>query len=92
MMCEKCDKERYASHVVKQDVRVGDVVAYRPAFGMGDLVERRVDGMEVTHDPREKYGTPVKIATWNLISQNRVLFTFGGFWAYSSQIEGVVSE
>ena len=68
-------------------VKVGDKVMWSGAFGSQKPVPAKVVSMEITDEPREKYGEPAKEVSWDLINQNRVLFVLdNGHWAYSDQI------
>ena len=68
-------------------VKIGDKVRWRGAFGSDPERIVTVVGLEVTDDPREKYGQEVEEASWALVRRNRVVFSLDtGNWAYSDQI------
>jgi len=68
-------------------VKIGDYVMWRGCFGMEAPKKVKVVGLDVTEYPREKYGEEVESASWNLVRQNRVVFTLDNeSWAYSEQI------
>ena len=71
-------------------VRVGDTVSWRGGFGMDPARPAVVTGMEITEEPRSKYGYEVQEAPWDLVRANRVLFTLDtGNWAYAEQIRPI---
>ena len=69
-------------------VKIGDTVLWSGGFGTNVAKPVKVEAMEVTDEPREKYdGEDVDEVDVELIEQNRVLFTLdNGTWAYSDQI------
>jgi hypothetical protein len=68
-------------------VKVGDTVLWKGAFGMQPAQKAKVVMMELTPGPRQKYGEDVEKVSWDMVHQNRVLFTLdNGHWAYSDQI------
>lgn len=72
---------------METNLRLGDYVIYRPAFGMDDPELTQIDGFTVTENPREKYGSDFKEVSWDLIKENRVLLDLhNGCWAYSEQV------
>ena len=69
-------------------LRVGDEIMYRPTWGTGPLTRVRVTGMEITTEPRSKYGTTVEEVSWDLVQANCVIFDLSnGKWAYSEAID-----
>jgi len=69
-------------------IKVGDSVRWRGAFGMNAPRVVRVESMELTDQPRSKYGDFVDEATEEEVKANRVVFSLSsGNWAYSDQIE-----
>jgi len=74
----------------KMTVRVGDKVIWRGGFGGEAPRVVTVTGLDITEYPREKYGESVEKADWELVKDNRVLFSLDtGNWAYSEQIDGL---
>ena len=73
-----------------EKVKIGDTVLWRGGWGSDAPLEAVVDGLDITDEPREKYGTPVQEAYWSDVQDNRVLFSLSnGHWAYGSQISEV---
>lgn len=69
-------------------LKVGDKVMWRGGFGRDAPQVAVVAGMQVTDEPREKYGDSVEEVNWDLIRENRVAFELtNNKWAYSEQIE-----
>jgi hypothetical protein len=69
-------------------IKVGDRVNWRGGFGADTPKIATITGMDITEQPREKYGESVEEVDIDLIRQNRVLFSLdNGHWAYSDQIE-----
>ena len=69
-------------------IKVGDQVVYRGGWGMDPARIVTVTGLEVTDMPREKYGEPRDEVRWEVVEDNRVMFTVSdGHWAYSEQID-----
>lgn len=73
-------------------VRIGDQVWWKGAFGMQPPKLAKVEAMERTEYPRDKYGVEdLESASWDLVRENKVLFTLdNGHWAYSEQIQPAV--
>jgi hypothetical protein len=68
--------------------RVGDEIVYRPSWGSGVETVVRIESMEVTRYPREKYGHPADEVDVGLVEENRVVMTLdNGHWAYSDQVD-----
>lgn len=68
-------------------IRVGDMVQYRPCFGMDPPVLARVESLEPTSEPRSKFSIgPVEQISVGEVDANRCLFILGDKWAYSEQI------
>lgn len=68
-------------------VKIGDKVLWRGAWGSEPAKLVTVEGLDVTDYPHEKYGVEVDEVCWDLVRQNRVVFSLDtGNWAYSSQI------
>ena len=73
---------------MKNIIKIGDKVVYRPGWGSMAPVTVTVQTMDLTDEPRDKYGDSVKEVTLDQIRQNRVLFVLSdGHWAYSDQID-----
>lgn len=69
-------------------LRVGDYLIYRSGFGMDDPALIKVKSLEVTEEPREKYGEDRDEVSWDLVRSNHVLITTeDGHWIYSDQVE-----
>lgn len=68
-------------------LQVGDAVMWRGNFGTSVPAVARVVALEVTAEPREKYGEPASSAPWALVFANRVVVTLdNGTWAYGEQL------
>lgn len=69
-------------------VEVGDYVMWRGSFGSGLPQSVKVEGLEVTAEPRSKEGyQECDRVPWAVVKQNRCLFYLeNGHWAYSDQI------
>jgi hypothetical protein len=81
-------KIRAKENNMKTNIKIGDKVVYRGAWGSLQPVTVTVESMDITQEPRDKYGDEVKEATFDQIRQNRVLFVLSdGHWAYSDQID-----
>lgn len=73
---------------MKNTIKIGDRVVYRPGWGSMLPVTVTVLTMDLTSEPRDKYGDSVKEASFDLIRQNRILFVLSdSHWAYSDQID-----
>jgi len=73
-----------------ESVKVGDKVMWSGSWGSEAPQEAVVTGMEITTEPRSKYGREVQEASWDLISENRVMFDLdNGHWSYSDQISPI---
>ena len=71
-------------------ISIGDRVRYRGGFGIDPQTEATVIGMDLTEEPREKYGQPVETVPVETVLANRVLFSLDdSHWAYSEQIDAV---
>lgn len=74
-------------------LKIGDKVMWRGSFGWDDPAPAIVVAMEVTEEPREKFGNPVDEIEWNVVEENRVLVTLdNGHWAYSEQLSPFTGE
>ena len=68
-------------------IKSGDVLRYRGCFGPGPIKWATVPQLEVTPEPRGKYGVEVSEVEESVVRENRVMFSFNdGHWAYGSQI------
>ena len=68
-------------------VKVGDKVSWRHCWGSSPVTDVYVKSLEVTTYPRHKHGATVDAVLWDVVKQNRVIFTLSsGNWAYASQI------
>ena len=68
------------------NIKVGDRIVYRPAFGSEPPTVKTVEGLTLTRGSRSKYGEQTESVTWEQIKANRVLFSLGGHWCYSDQV------
>ena len=70
-------------------VKVGDTVSWRDCWGTSAPRDAIVKRMEITDQPRSKYGNgPVDEVSEDLVKENRVIFDLdNGKWAYASQID-----
>lgn len=69
-------------------LKIGDTVTYRPSFGSGAPIKVKIEDMEITDSPFEKYGESVEEVNVDLVRANRVCFGFDNeSWAYSDQID-----
>ena len=68
-------------------LKVGDKVSWRHSWGTAPVQNAFIQRMEVTDYPRSKCGDDVNEVSWDIVKQNRVIFTLSsGHWAYASQI------
>ena len=66
---------------------IGDKVMWRGGFGSDAPKVATVTGLELTRDPRTKYGIPANSVTWKRVEENRVLITLdNGHWCYGAQV------
>lgn len=73
--------------------RIGDTVLWRGAFGTQLPQKAKVVGLEVTEEPRSKYGNEVEEVDECMIDDGCVLFILdNGHWAYSDQINLIRPE
>ncbi len=71
----------------KTTFTVGDTIRYRPSFGRGEPITGTIATMELTPNPREKYGVSVDQVNVEAIRDNLVMFSFEeGSWCYSEQV------
>ena len=71
-------------------VAIGDKVMWRGGFGNDDPKVATVIALSTTRQPHEKYGRDVKQASWDMVREDRVVFTLdNGHWAYGTQIEPI---
>jgi hypothetical protein len=69
-------------------IKIGDKVIWRGHFGTDLPMQVTVKGLEVTDEPRGKYGKDVDEVSTDLVEENRVVFDLeNGCWAYSDQID-----
>lgn len=69
-------------------LKIGDTVMWRGGFGRQNPQPVKVEAIELTEQPREKYGEEVEEVSWDAVRENRVVMTLdNGYWAYSDQIE-----
>ena len=68
------------------EIKIGDTVIYRPCFGSGQKRSAEVQGMELSQEPREKYGDSVNSVSREDVENNLLKFNFGDSWCYSDQI------
>jgi hypothetical protein len=72
---------------MKSTIKIGDTVTFRGAFGTAAPARAKVESMELTDFPREKYGDDVAEVTIEQVRANRVVFSLDcGNWCYSDQI------
>lgn len=68
-------------------LKVGDSVYWSGGFGTEAYKTATVTAIEVTEEPREKYGVEVDEVEWNVVAANCAVVTLSnGHWAYGSQI------
>lgn len=68
-------------------ITVGDKIMWRGGFGKDTPKVATVTGLELTREPREKYGLATQSVTWERVEENRVLFTLdNGHWCYGEQV------
>ena len=73
-----------------EKVKIGDKVIWRGGWGSDAPQEATVTGMEITEQPRSKYGEEATEAPWFLVEENRVIFDLdNGHWAYGEQISQI---
>lgn len=71
-------------------VKVGDKVMWRGAFGNDEPECATVTSLSITDEPNDKYGKEVSEVSWDLVENERVVFTLdNGHWAYSHQISKI---
>ena len=74
-------------------VKVGDTIIYRPDFGLGKPTLAKVEAIELTDRPREKYGFPVNEVPISIIKDNYATFILdNGRWMYSDQFIEVLDK
>lgn len=68
-------------------LKVGDTVQWRGCWGRDAAVPAVIDHMEITDEPRRKYGEVAAEVPIELVQANRVVFGLtNGHWCYSEQI------
>ena len=68
-------------------LKIGDPVIWRGSWGSDAPMEATVTHLEVTEQPREKYGREVPEVLWTTVRANHVVVSLdNGHWAYGSQI------
>jgi len=68
-------------------LKLADWVVYKSGWGHDAPCLVKIVNMDITEEPREKYGTEVEEADIDLVRENRVLFCFSnGHWGYSDQV------
>ena len=68
-------------------ITIGDTVMWRGGFGKDEPIEATVTGLELTRDPRTKYGLATESSTWERAREDRLLVTLdNGHWCYGSQV------
>lgn len=73
-----------------QRLTIGDTVKWRGGFGTQAASEVEVTGLELTAEPRSKYGEPVVAVSWADVRADRVVIDLAnGHWCYASQIEQI---
>ena len=74
-------------------LKVGDPVIWRGSWGSDAPVKATVTHLEVTEQPREKYGIEVNAGFWDAVGENRVVVSLdNGHWAYGSQISRLSAD
>lgn len=69
-------------------LKVGDTVQWRGGFGRDEPRPAVIDHMEITTEPRCKYGDPAESVSFELVRSNRVVFGLtNGHWCYAEQID-----
>jgi cell shape-determining protein MreC len=72
------------------ELRVGDRVLWSGCFGTEEPKEATVGAIEITEQPRSKYGQAVNSVPWALVYLNRVVVSFTNcHWAYGEQIQKI---
>jgi len=68
-------------------LKVGDSVYWSGCFGTEAFKAATVTGIQLTEEPREKYGIEVEEVEWTLVADNYAVVTLdNGHWAYGEQI------
>ena len=68
-------------------ISIGDKIMWRGGFGKDAPKVATVTGLELTRDPRTKYGLATESSTWERAREDRLLVTLdNGHWCYGSQI------
>lgn len=77
-------------------LRIGDKVLFSASHGTEVYKEATIVAMDVTESPFEKYGVPVEEVEWDMVKDNKVVFSVeteqGGRWGYSDQIKPFQKE
>lgn len=69
-------------------ISIGDTVLWRGSFGLDNAAPAQVVAMELTDQPRQKYGIDRPTVTYQQVRENRVVFALSnGRWCYSDQIQ-----
>ena len=69
-------------------LQVGDMIVYRPGFGMFPPRRAKVVGIELTDHRRSKHGTPVDTVAWHVVEDNRALISVDTQnWLYAEQVD-----
>ena len=66
-------------------IRVGDHVIWRGGFGRDTPAIAKIESMQVTEQPRSKYGEDVAEADWSM-KNNLIVTLTNGHWAYGEQL------
>ena len=73
-------------------LKVGDVVLYRPCFGMEEPITAKVERLDLTPHVRDKYGFSVPAVPWCVVEANCVILSLDNSqWAYGEQVISVQS-
>ena len=69
-------------------IKVGDTVMWRGGFGIQSPEPAKIVNMEMTHEPRSKYGWSVDEADWSEKDYIIVILD-NDHWAYGEQISPI---
>ncbi len=68
-------------------LKIGDTVQWSGGFGTHNPRPAKIESMQLTNYPREKYGKNVDEVDEIYVHENRVVFGLdNGHWCYSDQI------
>lgn len=68
-------------------IKINDTIKYRGFFGAGNLIEAKVERMELSKYPRMRDGDSVQVVDIESVRANKVVFSLSnGHWCYSDQV------